>query len=153
MASLERALVIDNSEKRVSVIAEGSVLAVFRHTLDRRAIVISVASVRHERRHVELFGKRNERRDLFVLYTGVLESLEMKTRHNRQLLHRQLLRALLIGLTFAALYLGTRAEMFGSRESLETVEQRSRRSVTVGSRCTGRGSEVERNVPKRVDRR
>lgn len=87
------------------------------------AVVVAVSPVRHEGRHIELLWKGDERRDLFVLNTGVLETLEMKARDDRELLHRQLLRALLIGLAVIAFYFGRGSEVLGPCKSFEAVEE------------------------------
>lgn len=43
-------------------------------------VVVDVAPVRHERRHVQVFGEGDERRDLFVESVGMFETLQlMKT--------------------------------------------------------------------------
>lgn len=99
VSSLEGALVINNREEGVSIIAKSRIFSIFRQAIDYGAVVIAVAPMRHERGHVQLLREGYERRNLLVLNARMLESLQMKTGNNRQLLHRQLLRTLLVGLT------------------------------------------------------
>lgn len=122
------------------------------------AVVVAVSSMRHERRHVELLWKGDERRDLFVLNTRVLEALEMKARYDGKLFHRELLGALLVSLAVVAFDFGGGAEMFGPRKSFEAVEERSRRARAVVSHTGGRAAhrcwtEIEGDIPEGIDRR
>lgn len=61
MSSLQRPFVIYDREQRVSVVTKRHVLPVLWQTVYHRAIVVTVASVGHERCHVQLFRERDKR--------------------------------------------------------------------------------------------
>lgn len=88
MSSFERPFVIDNSKKRVPIIAETNLLFIFRQAVNGRAIIVSISFMGHERSHIQLFRKRDESRNLFILDARVLESFQMEARHYGQLFHR-----------------------------------------------------------------
>lgn len=58
-------------------------------------LAVVVPLVRDEGRHVEELREGDARRDLLVQTRGVLEPLQVERHHDRELLHRQLLRRLL----------------------------------------------------------
>lgn len=98
MSSFQRALVIYYSKEGIPVVTEGHIFSVFRQAIYHGAIVVAVAFMGHKGRHVQLLRERDECGDLLILDAGMLEALQMKTRHDRQLFHRELLRAFLISL-------------------------------------------------------
>ena len=51
-----------------------------------------------EWRHIKVLGKSDPRGNLFMQSGGMLESFQVKTSHNRKLLHGQLLRGFLVSL-------------------------------------------------------
>lgn len=48
-----------------------------------RQVVVDVAPVRHERRHVKVLGERDERRDLLVQTVGMFETLQRRNQPNK----------------------------------------------------------------------
>ena len=79
--------------------------------------------MRDERTHVQVLRVRDLGRDLLVQPRAVLEALQVETQDDRELLHRQLLRRLLVRLAETALDLGSRPEVLRLGEALETVLQ------------------------------
>ncbi len=91
------------------------------------------------------------RRDLGLVLERVFEALEVEAGHERQGLHRQLLRRLLGAAARATVELGLGAEVLGAGEALEALDERAGRHV-VGV-LHRPGTDVQRNVPERVDLR
>ena len=82
--------------------------------------------------------------DFLMQATGMLEPLEMEGGDHGQLLHSELLGALLVAVAVRAPDLGLRSEPLGPGEPLQTV----------GEADAGRvrdGGQVQRDVPERID--
>lgn len=132
VANVQRTNMIDDRIQWVSTIAANSI----------------VVALRHKRRHIQFGRKRYECRDFLIHRTGMFETFQMETNHHRQCAHRQLFRWLLIRFARRTLDFGTRAQVFGARKTFKAIDQRFWWSTALL-----RFAQVQRNVPKWIDRR
>jgi len=85
-------------------------------------VPIGVLFLRHKWRHIELHGKLNERGDLAIDQSGVLEAFQVEGDHAGQSAQAKLFGGLLVGLAGGALDFGSRSEVLGASIPLQAVD-------------------------------